>query len=1046
MSIKVSLNHQLIYNFDRPIILGPHLLGLRPSPHCRTPIQNYSLKIEPQEHQITWQQDLYGNFISKVNFIQRTNKLKIEVDIIAELKPINPFDFLLENYAEKYPFVYEKQLNKELTPFLEISESGNLIQEWIEQNRQTITYTTNFIHLITKQLAQDITYEIRLEPGIQTCEETLNKKIGSCRDTAWLLVQILRHYGLASRFVSGYLIQLKEDIPPLDGLPGPESDNADLHAWAEVYLPGAGWIGLDPTSGFLAAESHIPLVCTPEPTAANPVRGTTEPSESNLEFSVTVSRYQEKPRPTKPYTETQWQNINNLGREVEKKLRRWGLGLTTGGEPTFISIDDFESPQWRVEALGDDKRRLAGELLDRLEKRFAKNGGLLHYGLGKWYPGEALPRWSLGCYWRKDGVPIWGDRSLIAKDNRDYGHTRKEAEIFIETIVQQLGVNSSCIIPAYEQETETPAGYVLPILSVLKNENLHWSSCHWQLPETKLYLLPGDSPLGFRLPLSSIAWAENLEPEAIVDINYPPTTPNSAFCEAPKNSIRVALTTEARQGKVHIFIPPMTSARSYLDLIAAIEDTAKQVKIPVIVEGYTPPGNAGIDGFQVTPDPGVIEVNIHPAANWDELVEITTNLYEEARLCRLGTEKYQLDGRRISTGGGSHITIGGKSVSESPLLRRPDLLRSLITYWQHHPSLSYLFSGLFVGPTSQSPRIDEARHESLYELEIAFQELQPGKEVAPELIDRLLRNLLVDVTGNTHRTEFCIDKLFPVEHPHRQFGLLEFRGFAMPPHARMSLLQMLLIRGLVAWFWEQPYHRDLIRLGTMLHDRFFLPHYIGEDLQKVIGDLQSVGFEFEFEWFAPFFEFRFPVIGEVMRNSLQLELRYAIEPWHVLGEETTGGGTARYVDDSMERMQVMLRGAMGDSPNQDSLGSRYVVLCNGQQIPLRSTGGVGEYVGAVRYRARKYGSLLHPAIECHSPLVFEIVDSCVGRSIGGCSYYVSPPNGKVYGQFPVNSREAKSRMVERFVEMGHSSGEVELPSLRLSPEYPLTLDLRRVRE
>ena len=1045
MSIKVNLNHQLIYSFNRSIILGPHQLGLRPSPHCRTPIQSYSLKIEPQEHHITWQQDLYGNFISKVNFPQSTDKLKIEVDIIAKLQPINPFDFLLASYAEKYPFVYENQLNKELSSFLEITESGKLLQQWVNKNRETEAYTINFITSINQQLSQDINYEIRLEAGIQTCEETLKKKIGSCRDTAWLLVQILRHCGLAARFVSGYLIQLKQDIPSIDGPSGPKSDNADLHAWAEVYLPGAGWIGLDPTSGFFTAEGHIPLVCTPEPTAANPVRGTAEPCESNLEFSVTVSRYQEKPRPTKPYSEAEWQKIDALGREIDEKLQRWGIGLTIGGEPTFISIDDFESPQWRVEALGDDKRRLAGELLDRLEKRFAKNGGLLHYGLGKWYPGEALPRWALGCYWRKDGVPIWRDRSLIAEDSRDYGHAEKEAEIFIQTLVQHLGVNSNCIIPAYEVETETSAGYVLPILPVLRNENLHWSSCHWHLPETKLYLLPGDSPLGFRLPLSSISWAEDLEPEATVDIDYPPTTPSLEFLTAPDNSIRVALTTEARQGKVHIFIPPMTSPRSYLDLIAAIEDTAKELKIPVLVEGYTAPGNAGIEGFQVTPDPGVIEVNIHPAANWDELVEITTNLYEEARLCRLGTEKYQLDGRRVSTGGGAHITIGGKSVSESPLLRRPDLLRSLITYWQHHPSLSYLFSGLFVGPTSQTPRIDEARHESLYELEIAFQELPASEKVQPELIDRLLRNLLVDVTGNTHRTEFCIDKLFPVENPRRQFGLLEFRGFAMPPHPRMRLLQMLLVQGLIAWFWEQPYNQDLIRWGTMLHDRFMLPHYLGEDLQRVISDLQSAGFGFKFEWFAPFFEFRFPTVGEMIQDGLQLELRYAIEPWHVLGEESTSGSTARYVDDSMERLQVILRGAMGNSANQDSMGSRYVVLCNGWQVPLRSTGVAGEYVGAVRYRARKYGSLLHPAIECHSPLVFEIVDGGVGRSLGGCSYYVTPPNGKVYEKFPVNHREAESRVVERFELMGHTSGEVDLSPLRLSSEYPLTLDLRRVR-
>ncbi len=876
MSTKIQLNHKLIYSYSTPVILGPHTLRLRPSPYSRTPIQSYNLNITPQKHTLNWYKDNHGNLLGRLNFPQKTDKLVAEINLIAELKPINAFDFLIEAYASTYPFNYESQLAKELTPYLEVTESPQLLLNWVENHRQSSVYTPNLLTEINQKLAAEITHLVRLEEGVQSCEETLTKKIGSCRDTSWLLVQILRHYGLAARFVSGYLIQLKPDIPPLDCPPGVEADNADLHAWAEVYLPGAGWIGLDPTSGFLTAEGHIPLAATAEAEAASPLAGTKEPCESTLEYSVTVSRYEERAKVGQPYTEEQWQKIDSLGYQVETELERLGVSLTMGGEPTFVSIDDFESMQWRFDALGEEKRKIAGELLRRLEHKFCQGGGMLHYGLGKWYPGEILPRWAFGCYWREDGVAIWGDRSLIAEDGRDYGYTQNDAKVFMETLVKNLGVNPECIIAAYEWETEAVGAYTLPLLPVLKPspritdvssvpEELYWSSCRWKLPEEEgetgkmpvLHLLKGDSPAGFRLPLSSLSWSE-LEPEARVPIDYKPTAISPEPIESGENSIRVALSVEAKEGNLRVFVPPITSARSFLDLIAAIEKTAVETKMMVAIEGYTPPSNAGIKGFQITPDPGVIEVNIHPAANWEELKEITTTLYEEARLCRLGTEKYMLDGRRVGSGGGAHITIGGKEVSESPLLRRPELLRSLISYWQNHPGLSYLFSGMFVGATCQSPRVDEARHESLYELELVFEYLQPGQEIAPEVVDRLLRNILVDVTGNAHRSAFCIDKLFPTGNYRGQLGLLEFRAFAMPTDARMSLLQMLLIRALVAWFWERPYTRDLIRWGTMLHDRFLLPHYIGEDIKAVIADLREAGFGFEFEWFAPFFEFRFP--------------------------------------------------------------------------------------------------------------------------------------------------------------------------------------------
>ncbi|UBF26080.1 transglutaminase family protein [Kovacikia minuta CCNUW1] len=762
-----------------------------------------------------------------------------------------------------------------------------------------------------------------------------------------------------------------------------------------------------------------------------------------------------------PYSEHQWQQINAIAQAVEARLEDLGVGLMMGGEPTFISEDDIESPQWQVQALGADKRQLAGQLLKQLESQFARGCGLLHYGQGKWYPGEVLPRWALGCFWRQDGVPLWRNPDYRAEDGQDYGHTQAEAEIFMRNLVKQLGVSPGGILAAHEPGTGMLAGYTLPLLPVVRHGKLHWSTCRWAFSAhtdedgggvPALCLIAGDSPIGYRLPLGTIAETDALESEATLPLAANPTTPAAEPLESPLNSIRVALSVAARRGTVHVFLPPLTSARSFVDLVGAIEDTVATTQIPVVIEGYTPPANGGIIGFQITPDPGVIEANIHPAENWEELVAINSMLYEAARQCRLCTQKFMLDGRCISTGGGAHVTLGGKTTEASPLLRRPDLLRSIITYWQNHPGLSYLFADLFVGPTSQSPRVDEARHESLYELEIAFQVLQPGQEVPPALVDRLLRNLLIDVTGNTHRAEFCIDKLFPIENPRTQLGLLEFRAVAMPPHEQMRLLQLLLIRALVAWFWEKPYTHSLIRWGTSLHDRFLLPHYIGADLRTVLVDLQQAGYTFEFDWFLPFFDFRFPPYGSmtVETNSglpLQLELRHAIEPWNVLGEEATSSGTARYVDSSMERIQVTLRGAIGNSPNPDGRSSRYQVTCNGYPMPLKSTGIAGEYVGAVRFRARQLGAYLHPAVNPHSPLQFDVADTWTGRSLGGCTYHVNRPDGGFYDKLPATPQEAALRRTERFVPQNVAADEVakEIPllPLKLNPEYPLTLDLRR---
>jgi len=1062
VAIRVAVRHNTLYEFDRPVSISPHVMRMRPAPHCRNRIYSYSMRISPKEHFINWQQDPFGNFLARVVFPNKARALSVEVEIITDMTVINPFDFFVEEYAENYPFTYDEQLLTELGPYLEVTESGPLLDAWLAEIPRKEQPINDFLVAVNRRLERDIEYNVRMEPGVQSCEQTLELRRGSCRDTGWLLVQILRRLGLASRFCSGYLVQLAPDEKSLEGPSGPASDFTDLHAWCEVYLPGAGWVGLDPTSGLFAGESHIPLACTPSPISAAPITGATGPCEVTFSYSNVVERVHEDPRVTRPYSEDQWGAIRALGEAVDASLQRDDVRLTMGGEPTFVSIDDMDSAQWNIEALGEHKLKLAKDLLVRLRDRFAP-GGLLHYGQGKWYPGEPTPRWALGCFWRADREPLWQRPELLARVDRDYGHGLAEARAFMDALAAALDVDADCILPAWEdtlyylwREQQLPdnvdplaanlkddaerrrlaallsrglgepGGYLLPLD---RDETGPWRSSRWRLRSERVLLIPGDSPMGLRLPLDSL-----LQPVDAADTvrherdpfapRGPLPTPTASPApqrQSPQRAarssnedsrvVRTTLCVEPRAGKLHVFLPPVTHLEHYIELIAAVEATAAQLDLPVIVEGYEPPRDHRLVRLLVTPDPGVIEVNIQPAASWRELVDNTQALYEEARLARLGTEKFMLDGRHSGTGGGNHVTLGGARPEDSPLLRRPDLLRSLVTYWQHHPGLSYLFSGLFLGPTSQAPRVDEGRDEALYELEIAFSQMPEGDASTPWLVDRLMRNLLIDITGNTHRAEFCIDKLYAPGTPTGRLGILEFRGFEMPPHARMALVQVLLLRCLVARFWRRPYSGKLVRWGTLLHDRFMLPHYVWSDVREVVADLNAHDLPFHIDWLAPFEEFRFPHYGNVDIGDINLELRWAIEPWHVLGEEISSFGTSRYVDSSVERLQVKLTGLTPE---------RYVLACNGRRVPLRSTGRHGEYVAGVRYRAWQPPSALHPLIGVHSPLVFDLVDTWNGRSVGGCTYHVSHPGGRSYDTQPVNAFEAESRRVNRFWNFGHT--------------------------
>ena len=1137
MSIHVALYHKTQYTYDRPVAHAPHVVRLRPAPHCRTRILSYSQSIKGGEHFINWQQDPFSNWNARLVFPDKLREFAVEVELVAEMAVYNPFDFFLEESATYFPFTYERSLEKDLAAFLEPArltprfgdyvraiQSQHHLGELTLGARQAPAQpgsvrglrTMDLLVDLNQRLQQAIKYLIRLEPGVQSPEETLEKGSGSCRDSGWLLVQLLRHLGLAARFVSGYLIQLTPDMKSLDGPSGPEKDFTDLHAWCEVYLPGAGWIGLDPTSGLLAGEGHIPLSCTPEPSTAAPVTGAVDECEATLHHEMRVARIFESPRVTRPYSEEQWQSINTLGHRIDLDLKQHDVRLTMGGEPTFVSIDDPDGPEWNFTANSHRKRVLAGELLRRLHHQFAR-GSLLHYGQGKWYPGESLPRWALGCYWRKDGIPIWQDQSLLADESKDYGFKEKEARELVQCIARALGVDTRWLLPGYEdvfyhtwKERRLPLnvtpeksnlkekeerdrlarifqkglgqiiGYALPIQRARGHSG--WVSGPWFLRDDGiLWLIPGDSPMGLRLPLDAIPWVAEKEypwiwqrdpavtlpklptefpyrrgvkqrflpgsPEGLPPGRGPgqrlqilePEENESARQPALDQSapwiVRTALCVEPRDGRLYVFMPPLATVEDYLELVAGIESAVAEVGIPVLLEGEPPPKDPRINKLAITPDPGVIEVNLHPSFSWDELVGKTTVLYEEARQTRLGAEKFMLDGRHAGTGGGNHLIIGGETPNDSPLLRRPDLLRSLLAYWQNHPSLSWLFSSLFIGPTSQAPRVDEARNDSLYELEVAFQELPgPNQWTPPWLVDRVFRNLLIDATGNTHRAEFCIDKLFSPDSAGGRLGLLEMRSFEMPPHARMSLAQQLLLRGLIAGFWREPYTNSLVRWGTDIHDRWMLPHFCQIDFKDVLRDLGTAGYDFEFDWFAPHFEFRFPRIGDFAQRDIQVELRTALEPWHVLGEEPGAGGTVRHVDSSLERLQVKARGMMA---------SRFALTCNGRRVPLHPTGVNGEFVAGVRYRAWQPPVCLQPTIGVHTPLVFDLYDTWNQRSLGGCAYHVAHPGGRNYVTFPINAYEAESRRLSRFFVHGHKQGRFVPPEERVNPDFPLTLDLRR---
>jgi uncharacterized protein (DUF2126 family)/transglutaminase-like putative cysteine protease len=1082
------LQHRSRYEYPRPAALGAHTIRLKPATHAKAKVETYALHVDPP-CDVRWQLDPANNHVATLTFAgrPRVSWLDLLVELAVDIRPVNPFDFVLDKLAEKAPFTYPDAIASDLRAYLETDDpayAGGPRLDAFLRDLPEGGPTVDLVVALNAAVNRRLRYVIREEAGVWTPEQTLAEGRGSCRDSAVLLVAALRSRGLAARFVSGYLVQLTDEGMIPDEPRGVDRDVVDLHAWAEVYLPGAGWIGLDATSGLLCGEGHVPLACTARPAAAAPIDGTSDVGAERVRFEMKVGRLGHEPRPTAPFTDEVWQRLVAGGERTDAALAEAGLELTVGGEPTFTSRLHGELPEWNGAALGETKWTQGLALATELRKRLARGGVLLH-GFGKQYPGESLPRWSLEVVARRDGSPLVRER--VAGAGRA---SLADAESLGRALATRLFVAPEHLQPAYEDPWHqlreesllpvgvdphradlgapeerrrlarlldrglgTAAGYVLPLAHAAAGAAGPWVAERWSFRRERLYLVPGDSPVGLRLPLGSIEGAPPPEPdEAAYDGPPDPRRADLAEAEAQAKAtdrgrvesppatrastgIRTALCVEPRDGRLFVFVPPLPNAERFCELVRAIDETAAALDLDVQIEGYPPPRSPELVRFAVTPDPGVLEVNIPPTRSSGEHAALIDAVFDAALHVGLHAEKFQLDGRQAGSGGGNHITLGGPAPLASPFVRRPDLLASLLAFAQHHPSLSYLFTGLFVGPTSQAPRVDEARTDAVYELEIALARAhRRGDPSPPWLSDALFRHLLVDVSGSTHRTEICIDKLFDPQSPYGRQGIVELRAFEMPPHVRMAVAQVALVRALVASFAREPYRGRLVRWGQVLHDRFLLPTWLWRDFQEVIDHLDRAGLPLPAEAYRVFLEHRCPVVGVAQVGDVRLELRNAIEPWHVLGEEVAATGTARFVDSSMERVELRVEGLVPE---------RHVVTVNGHALPLRATGVAGEHVGGVRFRAWAPPHSLHPHIGIHHPLRFDLLDQWGRRSLGAFAYHVWHPEGRAFDAPPLTRFEAMARRAQRFTVESPAAWPAGAVHAAAHADAPYTLDLRR---
>ena len=1051
MSTRVAITHRIARHFARARQLPTHWLRLRPAPEQRARIAAFSLAVQAEPHFLNWVRDPFENHLGRLDFPEPLAGFGITLELIADLEPSNPFDFLAEPYAAEHPFEYPVQLKKELSPYLLTGAPGPRLAAWLANVDRTPTTTVERLDALNRMVQEAHTLTTEGAPRAMDLERFLERGEGSCWDFAWLLTVTFRHLGLAARFACGYRVLLADEQH--NGSPPRFPDTVALHAWAEAYIPGAGWIGLDPAMGVFVTESHIPLACAPEPARVLPIvgdgAGDGEASPATRSESLRVRRLTPS-SVSWPHTDTQWADIGALGRSLDKDLALQGLKPAVGVSLSLVSGQDGFAPEWSTQAVGPSKRSLAESLSISLWKRLGP-GGVPQLGQGEWFGGESLPRWRLGCFFRADGEPVWRNPKRLGfgnapgtglSDHAEQAEQAEQAQRLAASIARGLGIDPARVVAAHEDPlhqlwrtraappahlakpedlrdpmrrralaerlssaSHTPTGYVLPLS--WDHARACWVSGAWRFRRSGLHLAPGSASMGYRLPLDGLiddeagAFEAQIErspleargrlPDFHAGVRARREGRMTAQSTRDDHPPRTALCVEARAGGLFVFLPPVSHLEHYLDLVATVEVAAEALKLSVSLEGYPPPEDPRLRRILLEPDAGVLRLDLPQTDNWDQLQGALGAAYEEAWALGLGTERVSADdGRRLPSGGGGRLTIGGVSPSDSPFLTRPEILRSLVAYWQRHPCLSYLFAGRLVGPSGSAPRPDEGRDEMLYELSIALERLPSGTSDRPWLPDRVLRHLLTDPAGNVKRAEIRIDQLYAPERASQRLGRIMINAFESAPETRLAALQSLLVLGMIGRFGRHPDSGELRRWGPALHDRFMLPGVLLDDLRSVIADLVAAGYPFQLDWFQPLFELRFPVLGSVPLGPLTLKLRSAHEPWPLLAEEATGGGVARFVDAANERLQVTLSGAHP---------GRYVLACNGHRVPLQETATHGEYIAGVRYKVSNPPATLHPTVWPVQALVFDVIDTWTGPAIGGCTYL--PPQPQTWGPIGV---------------------------------------------
>jgi uncharacterized protein (DUF2126 family)/transglutaminase-like putative cysteine protease len=915
--MRIQIKNWTEYVYERPVTFSPHRIRLYP----RTDPAVVTHKLETAlniPHDIQYRRDLFDNLTANCFFPEPSDRLEVSIKLEVEVWPRNPFHFLLASHAVNAPFEYEAAERAVLAPFLTIAaeEEADTAQIWeLTKQHPTVAALGDLLEV----LHREIEYETRDTGEALLPAKVLERRVGACRDTALFCATILRKAGIATRLVSGFLCEFQVDLRDRSGESG-------LHAWVEVYLPGAGWVGLDPTNGTFCDHRFIATAVGPRVRDVAPIAGSyfgkeRVPSRFNARLDLAL------------ITEA---DLTKIAAQVEETLLRENVVLTMGGEPTFIP-ECPNKPEWEFAAVGPEKLRFAYAFADRITNDIWP-GALTLYTPGKMYPGEMDPRWALNVL-----------RGPFATQNMKKARPiprGKRLEQIRENLVEQLRCNNHWV-RAFDPSNAKRSIWVLP----LDHDGKEWISEKW--PIDHLTLIPADGPAGLRLPLNLL----------------------------PKNSTKRALVFESQPQALSIFLPPLLAA-AMCELINLLSELVAEKNL-VQWQGYVPvdlPSDWSRLAFAA--DPGVLEVNVPACRSWAEYQAWLERLEQISH--SLGLRMIRTGVTESGTGGGQHLLFGGPTLESNPFFTNPAWLASILRFWQHHPALSYVFTGPYVGTGSQAPRADESVPEQL-NLELAYQQLEalPAGDKRLE-IHEILRHLHVDICGNTHRAEVSFDKFWTA--PNGLLGLIEFRAIETFPKVEWASAVVLLFRALLAYLKKRPFRLPLKSWGSELQDRFFLPAALWLDLAGVLTELVQWGFGFQTHIFREIWNWRFPVLLE----TDGLTVRRALEPWPALAETPIeGGATSRLVDTSLRRLEFC---------GSAEFRQRYRLFVNGRELAFHALDR-REHVVALRYRHSQYYPSLHPQLPVQTPLTLTLFEQASGAP---AARYVFPENA---AQFHLIERE-----------------------------------------